>query len=145
MVADFTSYDLGACRSFDCRIISRAKGVKTQDHDWMISTILVQGEIRLRFRLKLNGDTKTLIADSGIIHPNTQMRAVATYDGTSMKLYLDGILVGLKQESGRITSSTPGQDTLIGVNDLEGNRQWDGVIDASIYDIALTQKDVDKL
>ena len=63
----FWSDDLANCQKNDCRIISKATGLGEQDHYFMVSTIKVGGKTRLRFRLKTNGDTSTLIADSGDI------------------------------------------------------------------------------
>ena len=44
----------------DARIISKATGTEEQDHYWMLSTMESNGS-KLRFRLKTNGQTTTLI------------------------------------------------------------------------------------
>jgi hypothetical protein len=83
----------------DNRIISRSTGTGEQDHYWMLSTIS-SGGVKLRFRLKTNDVTNTLIAHSGNIATDTWIHVAATYDGSQMKLYKDGMVVGGMSKSG---------------------------------------------
>ncbi len=117
----------------------------------MVSTIAVGNEIRMRFRLKINGVTQTLIAsklhidDQYYFDLATPYDIVATYDGVSMKLYSNGELIGVKVAGGVITSSFVG-DTHIGSNDGENEKFWAGRIQSvEVYDVALTQEQINQL
>ena len=76
----------------DARIISKAVGTAEQDHYFMLSTISGSGGTVLRFRLKTDGNTNTLIASGGALANNTWTHVTATYDGNTMRLYKDGHL-----------------------------------------------------
>ncbi|MFP6751324.1 MAG: FG-GAP-like repeat-containing protein [Pirellulaceae bacterium] len=86
----------------DGRLISKATGRQAADHYWMLSTIS-SGGTKLRFRLKTNGTTNTLIAGSGGVSAGTWVHATAVYDGSEMRLYQDGALVGSLAKSGVIS------------------------------------------
>lgn len=86
----------------DARIISKATGTSESQHLWMLSTTKQGSSMRLRFRLKTGGWTKTLHASSGNIQTNQWHFAAATYDGQRMRLYLDGQQVGDTWKSGAI-------------------------------------------
>ncbi|MBT7610707.1 MAG: DUF1592 domain-containing protein [Bacteriovoracaceae bacterium] len=92
--------------SRDNRFISKAIGTSEQDHYWMVSTIRSGIDTRLRFRLKTGGSTSTLIASSGNINTGSWNHFAATYDGSSMKLYLNGSEVGNLSKSGVLSSSS---------------------------------------
>lgn len=81
------------------RIISKAIGTAEQDHVFMVS--LDNG--RLRFRLKTNGVTSTLYANTQVPLGNSTGRAV--YDGSEMRLYLNGQLDGVLTKTGQITQN----------------------------------------
>lgn len=130
----------------DNRIFSKASTWYGESHDLMVSTYRVNSNNRLRFRLKTNGTTKTLVADSGHLSADTWHHVCATYDGTQMKLYLNGAEVGSTSATGTITyNDVP---TLIGVNyggSSTNSRYgfWNGAIDdLKIYDQALSQEQV---
>ena len=95
--------------SSDPRIISKANGSAEKDHYFMLGTTQASGANRLRFRLKTGGSTKTLIASSGNVPTGQWAHVVATYNGATMRLYLNGVLVGSMPASGTITvnSSVP--------------------------------------
>ena len=135
--------DLANCVANDCRILSKATGTAESDHFFMLSTIESGGETRLRFRLKTAGTTSTLIASSGSLSEETWIHAAAVYDGASMRLYLDGDLVGTLAKTGGITSS----DTVpvwIGGNPPSGtDRPWEGILDeVRIYARALSTAEI---
>ena len=56
------SEDLANCIANDCRILSKTTGTAENDHYFMLSTIESGADTRLRFRLKTDGTTSTLIA-----------------------------------------------------------------------------------
>jgi len=142
----FWADDLNNCRSRDCRILSKASGVSEQDHYFMVSTIKVGNKTRLRFRLKTNGRTSTLVATSGDIVKNEWVHVTASYDGKTMRLYKDGVGIGSKAKNGSITtnSKTP---VWIGGNPKSGeSRPWKGHIgDVRIYNYALVSSEILRL
>lgn len=71
----------------------------------MISTIRKFGTVRLRFRLKTDGTTKTLIASTLPFVEGTWNHFVATYAGVDMRLFLNGQEVGSVPVTGVIPSA----------------------------------------
>ncbi|MDX1535852.1 MAG: LamG-like jellyroll fold domain-containing protein, partial [Candidatus Spechtbacterales bacterium] len=125
----------------DCRIISKATSTSEQDHYWMISTIKQSGETRIRFRLKTNGTTSTLIASSGPLSTNTWTHVAATYDGSQMKLYKDGTLIGSASKTGTLSTNNT-VPVWIGANPDSSNF-WKGQVDdVRIWNTARTQTQI---
>ena len=137
------STDLANCNSRDCRIISKASSTSGADHYWMLSTIKKGAKIRLRFRLKTNGVTTTLVASSGDLVNGERFHAAAVYDGTTMRLYKDGVEVGSIAKTGTLDSNNQ-VDAWIGGNPtVATSRPWEGSIaDVRIYQKALTDEEV---
>ena len=124
----------------DPRIISKATSHEEQDHYFMLG---VYGG-KLRFRLKTSGTTKTLIASSGGVSAGKWVHAVATYDGTAMRLYQDGVEVGSLAVSGSITGNSA-VPVWIGLNP-DGAGRFDGIIDqVRIYNRALSLAEISSL
>ena len=122
----------------DVRLCSKSTGTSEQDHYWMLS--IIDGP-NLRFRLKTNGSTSTLVAGSGTLELGVWTHAVATYDGSAMRIYKDGVLVGSVGKSGSV-SADPGVPAWIGRNP-DGYGPWDGIIDeVRIYERALSQDEI---
>lgn len=127
----------------DARIISKARGAGEQDHIFMFSLYTGYRQA-LRLRLKTDGTTKTLIAPEGPITAGVWVHAVATYDGTTARLYKDGVQVGSMPMSGAITtdSSVP---VWIGLNP-DGSNPFDGLIDqVRVYNRALSPAEIQAL
>ncbi|PIR44656.1 hypothetical protein CO157_05070 [Candidatus Peregrinibacteria bacterium CG_4_9_14_3_um_filter_49_12] len=93
----------------------------------MLSTIAVWDDTRLRFRLKTDGATSVLIADSGNLTLDRWHFAVATYDGSSMRLFLDGLEVGSMAKTGTVDIDDR-YSAYIG-NSTDLVRPWAGLID----------------
>ncbi|MFH0880818.1 MAG: FG-GAP-like repeat-containing protein [Lentisphaerota bacterium] len=126
----------------DSRILSKALGSSEQDHYWMLSLTLVGGEPRLRFRLKTGGTTATLIAGSGSISLDAWHHAAAVYDGSALRLYLDGLPVGNQAASGSM-SANPGADIFIGANPPDAYAPFKGLLDdVRVYDLALSLSEI---
>ena len=140
------SRDLANCVANDCRILSKTTGTAESDHFFMLSTIESGANTRLRFRLKTDGTTSTLIASSGNLPENTWVHAAAVYDGADMLLYLNGALVGSTGKSGSLSTNS-GVSVWIGGNPPEGSaRPWDGLLDeVRIYDRALSAGEIQAL
>jgi len=123
----------------DARLISKATGVQTQQHFWMLSTIFNGGEARLRFRLRTGGATSTLVASSGALTPGVWTHAAAVYDGSSMRIYKDGVEVGSRSKSGLVDA---GPSVLVSVGHQPpgaGQQAFNGSIDdVRLYRSALS-------
>ena len=147
LTARFRADNLANCANRDCRILSKADSNASQDHYFMISTIKRSGgRTRLRFRLKTGDSTATLIASSGNLVEDEWVHVAAVFDGSTMKLYKDGVLVGSLAKMGTIASS-PDTPVWIGGNPPDAaGRPWDGHIDeVRIYDTALNVSEIQQL
>ena len=98
---------------------------------------------RLRFRLR-TGSSSTLVASSGNLLLNTWYHAAATYDGTTMRLYLNGTEVGSMAASGSVSNGNK-VPVYIG-RSPEGSSYLHGAIDdVRIYSSALTSVEIEAL
>ncbi|MEM7165772.1 MAG: LamG-like jellyroll fold domain-containing protein [Planctomycetota bacterium] len=143
MATWFFSDNLANCGSNDCRLIAKATDVLGPDHYWMMSTIAVGADTRLRFRLKTDGFTSTLIATDGNLDANRWYHAAAVYDGAEMRLYLDGVLVGSTPKQGQI-SVDPAVPVWLGGTPPAGNvRPWAGMLsDVRLYERVLAVEEI---
>lgn len=74
---------------------------------------------------------------------NTWTHVAGTYDGFSLKMYIDGELVGQKGFAGGIAPTPNHEPVTIGANDRFGTSQFFGGIDEpAIYDRALTAGEI---
>ncbi len=124
------SSNLNNCVNDQCRIISKALSPTPEDHYWMLSTTSSSvGNTLLRFRIKTNGITTTQAATVGSLLENTWYHVAATYDGTAMKLFLDGNEVGSTPKTGSLTTNAS-VDAWIGGNaPTATGHPWQGGID----------------
>ena len=123
------------------RFVSKASDSSGDRTYWMLGQTNVGGQNRLQFRLKAGGSTATLTASSGTLPLNTWYHAVATYDGSKMRLYLNGTEVGSVAESGSISR---GRNVPVNLGrSPEGSNYLRGAIDdVRIYSSALTAAEV---
>ncbi len=112
----------------DPRLISKATSSSDIDHIFMLSTIKVDNQTRLRARVRTNGVTTTLIATSGNIGTGQWHHSAMTYDGAAIRLYLDGVPVGSTPASGAVATD-PGVPVSIGGLPEINSRYFDGLID----------------
>ena len=122
--------------SRDARIISKANGVNDSNHFWMLSSIDTSEVKRLRFRLKTNGLTSTLIASSGTLQTGVWTHVAAVYDGAFMRLYKDGVSESY-EEGISVNSTVP---VRIGESSEGQFTPFDGIIDDVRYSRALSQR-----
>jgi hypothetical protein len=131
----------------DGRIIDKGTDVAAADDAWwMLSTAASGGQSRLRFRLKTDesATTATQVATSGALALGEWCHAAATWSGTSMILYKDGVEVGRVAKGGAAVAVNPDAKVYIG-NQLGGTqrRPWDGLIDeVRIYGRALPEFEI---
>ena len=89
----------------------------------------------------INGTYQTIGADHNnyTVSTNTYYHLAVTYNGNTVKLYQDGVLVG----SLPITGTLDGNPNNIFLANDGDNNCWDGLIDNfSIWDTALTQSEI---
>ena len=124
----------------DQRFIVKSTNISEQAHYWLLGTT---GN-RLRFRLKAGGTTTTLVASSGSLSTNVWYHAAATYNGSTMRLYLNGTEVGSVAKTGSlaVSSTVP---VNIGRNPDGTNYMRGAIDDVRIYSSALTQTEVASL
>lgn len=120
----------------DARIFSKATGSAGADHVWMLST-LKSGGNRLRSRVSAGGATVTLVANVGF-PKDTWIHAALTYDGTTARLYQDGVEVGSAALTGDLAVN-PAAGIALGNQPLgAGDKAFDGFVDdARVYERAL--------
>ncbi len=122
------------------RLISKATSdTSDSTHWWMLSFC----SDKLRFRLKTDpsGFTTVLIAPSGDLSTGVWTHAAATYDGATMKIYKDGVLVGSAPKTGTVSI-----DSSVKVNigrNPDSIYHFNGIIDdVRVYNRALSQEEI---
>jgi len=95
----------------------------------MLGTVGTGGAVRLRGRVRYNGTTLTLIATSGDLTVGTWHHAAMTVDGDAVRLFMDGVEVGLALSFGSVDSA-PAVPVAVGAQPPgAGGRNFDGLID----------------
>ena len=113
----------------DSRIVSKATGTSQSDHIFMLSGVSTNGAPVLRFRLRTDDGLGTgqVVASGGGLVVGQWVHVAAVYDGATMAVYQDGVLVGSAEKTGCLhTDSSVG--TEIGRNP-DGARPFDGFMD----------------
>jgi len=128
------------------RIISQATGIQAEEHFIMLSTVFQNGQVRLRARFKIDGRTRTLHASRGTLEIDKWNHVAATFDGSTIKLFQDGLEVGRVLAEGTLTAggNTP---VWIGANPPAGvDRSFAGSISRlSVHRRTLTDMDIQSL
>jgi concanavalin A-like lectin/glucanase superfamily protein/Big-like domain-containing protein len=123
------------------RFVSKAYDSSEERTSWMLGQTNAGGQNRLQFRLRADRVTTTLIASTGTLPLNTWYHAAATYDGTTMRLYLNGTEVGSVAKSGSISRGR--YSTVDLGRSPDGSNYLSGAIDdVRIYSSALTAAEV---
>ncbi len=115
--------------SNDPRLISKATGTASNAHVFMLGTIKVGSAVRLRARVRVGGSTKTLIASSGNLVPGVWHHAAVTYDGATLRLYLDAVEVSSTPLSGAVDVAPSVPVAVGGQPTGAGPRYFDGLLD----------------
>ena len=127
----------------DARLFSKATGASNNDHIFMLST---HPDRSLRFRLKTEGnDTLALIGSKNSFELNTWHHIIAIYDGSVLRILVDGTEVASEAITGEVTqSNTP---FALGNQPAgAGTRPLDGMLDQiRIYNRALTTEEINAL
>ena len=111
----------------------------------MVSSSRTGADKVLRFRLKTDGDTGELKADTatGLIDLDVWTHVAAVWDGAAMMLYKNGVEIG-SLEKGGVLSTNSDASVAIG-NQPVGTeaRPWDGLIDdVRLYDRGLSADEI---
>ena len=124
----------------DQRFISKADDATEDSTYWMLGLTGAE-QNRLQFRLRAGGVTTTLIASAGDLPLNTWYHVAATYDGSTMRLYLNGTEVDSIAKSGSIAAggSVPVE---IGRSPDGSNYLRGAIDDVGIYRSALDASEV---
>lgn len=134
------------CGHSDCRIVSIANGTSEQAHFLMLSTVQEGDSIKLRFRVKAGGSTATVVASSPDLHNHEWTHVAGTYDGSTMRVYVNGLEVGNTSKTGVLVQA-PTVPLWIGGNPSGAtSRPWHGTIDdVRIYSTALSESEIHEL
>ncbi len=130
----------------DARIVSKADGIQTADHYWMLSTIRTGGRMRLRGRVGAGWSAVTLSAWDGDLTENQWVFGAMTFDGFWMRLYKDAQEVGTRFKFGWLWTDEDVPAWIGGNPDSASSRPFDGLIDeVAIFNRALTQEQLESL
>lgn len=125
--------------SVEARYISKATGTAEDDHDLMVGAY--EGS-KLRFRLRINNDTQTLITPDKILVANSWNHVAATFDRAAMRIYHNGQLVAQHSYAGDIHLTDAGlafgnQPANAGDRPL-----WGAMDEINLFGTALTDQDI---
>jgi regulation of enolase protein 1 (concanavalin A-like superfamily) len=131
----------------DPRVISKAVGGANDEHWFMVSSSRVGDDKVLRFRLKTDDGTTSELkagAPDGIIPLDVWTHMAATWDGSTMRLYKNGVEVGSMAKTGTAVATNPDLPMSIGNQpSITDSRPWDGLIDdVRIYNRGLSEGEV---
>jgi outer membrane biosynthesis protein TonB len=112
----------------DPRFISKASGSAEAEHVFMLGTIKAGQQTVLRARLRVAGTTHTLIANNGALSTGVWHHAAAIYDGSKLRLFLNGTEVGSKALQGTIDTAP---DIKVAIGSQPGGQEklFDGLLD----------------
>jgi hypothetical protein len=125
------------------RFISKADDSIERRSFWTLAQTNV-GANRLQFRLKAGGSTTTLTAWTGDLPLDTWYHAAATYDGSMMRLYLNGTEVGSTAKTGSIPSGSV-VPVHIGRSPEGSNYMHGAIDDVRVYSSALSPAEITEL
>ena len=119
-------------------ILAKTVGPQPQDHIWSVSFV---NATALRFRLRTGGQTTELSTPGSSIFSGVWYHVVASYDGSSMRVFLNGSLMAENSIAGSI-GFHPQAPASLGAQST-GARPFSGWIDdVRIYDRGLTASEV---
>lgn len=119
-------------------LVAKTVGTTPQDHIW--SMALVNGSA-LRFRLRTGPTTTELSTSPSSLFSGTWYHVVGAYDGTTMRIYLNGALMAEAVASGTM-GFHPQAPAAIAARS-NGTAPFSGwVDDLRLFDRGLTQQDV---
>jgi len=127
LAAHFNTADFGTLG--EGRLISKASSTAANDHIFMLSIKKVGSVYRLRGRVRIGGVSATLVASSGDLSIATWYHAAFTYDGSTMRLFLNGVEVANQALTGAVDVAAAVPVAIGGQPAGAGSRFFDGLID----------------
>lgn len=122
----------------DRTLIAKATGPSATDHSWSIAFVNGSG---LRFRLRGGGNAYNITTPPSSLFGGQWYHIVGTYNGSQMRLYLNGSLMGTATASGLIGLSPQAPASLGALS--TGAQPFSGWIDdVRIYDRALSDAEI---
>ena len=133
----------------DARIITKQKTWSSVDIWWMLSTYTDGTALRMRLKTDdggADGGTTTMFSDAGYLEAGVWSHVAATYDGSKMRLYHNGVEIMSADKTGTIQTD-PTAAVAIGnspLGDPGGLRAtFHGLIDdLRIYNSALGEQEL---
>jgi hypothetical protein len=121
-------------------IVSKGTGAGNNATYWMLG---INGDSRIRARVKINGNSRQLMTNISAMSPDTWYFVAMTYDGTTMRVYLDGVEVNSRSWSGTVSTNSSVAVGLGNQPSGAGNRAFDGELDElAVFDKALTPAEI---
>lgn len=126
----------------DQRIIIKADSLDLQDQYWGMA---VGDANELDFRIKAGGTTESF-TEVGALSPGKWSHVVGTYDGTTMRMYVNGNLIqGVAHSVGGALGEDSSVPVSIGAANLSG-RAFDGRLDdVRVYSRLLCDEEVEDI
>ena len=122
----------------DRTLIAKATGPNAADHSWSIAFVSGTG---LRFRLRTAGNVQTITTPPSSLFGGQWYHIAGVYDGSEMRLYLNGSVMGTAPASGLIGTSPQAPASLGALS--TGLQPFSGWIDdVRIYDHALSDAEI---
>ncbi len=135
-----------AVPTVDSRFISKANGTAEASHFWMLGVDENGATTRWRTRLRTNGSTITVESAPVTLVPDQWYHVATTYNGSTVRLYVDGTEVGSQGKIGNLNTDASVDAALGDQPPGAGSRPHDGLLDdVRIYSRGLSQAEVQTL
>ncbi len=119
-------------------LVAKAVGPADSDHIWSLSFVNASA---IRFRLRTGGVTTVLTTATSSIFSGAWYHVAATYEGSTMKIHLNGSLMATTTASG-LFGYHPEGPACFGARST-GTAPFSGWIDdIRIYDLGLTEEEI---
>lgn len=119
-------------------LLAKASGTATHQHLWSLS--IVDGSA-VRFRLRAGNSTAELTTPPSSLFSGTWYHLAGSYDGSSMRIHVNGALIAFGQKSGMV-GFNPEMPASMGAR-TDGSGPFSGWIDqVRIYDRSLSDSEV---
>ncbi len=124
--------------AMDRTIIAKTIGPGAQDHIWSMTFVSASA---LRFRLRTGAQTTQLATPPSSIFSGIWYHVVGAYDGSAMRIYLNGALMAETPATGSMGFHPQAPASVAALS--TGAAPFSGwVDDIRLYDVGLTQPDV---
>lgn len=107
---------------------------------WLFGFVNVLGDDRIRVARFLNGASTSVESSLATVGLNTPVHVVATYDGTNLRLYMNGNLVAGPTASSTSIAAEALQSTFIGSNGSGVNFLNSTIDELAVYGYAMDAK-----